>query len=403
MARVFLTDPFVRSLRPVEAGRTEYWDTTVTGLGLRVSVASRKTWNVLYRFKGRLRRYTIGVYPIVSLADARQRATLALRDISAGIDPGAAKIDARSAETFHDLAREYADHHAKFKKSGREDVRLLYGSAQKKRTGKVPHVALVKRWGTTKVREITRREVRALLDITAERSPVQANRILALVRKMFNFAIEHGWIDVNPCAMIKRVVREKPRDRVLTEDEIRAVWHALDEEHPVMAALVRLRLLTAQRGGELHGARWAEVDLATGWWTIPGDRSKNGLSHRVPLSRQSLGVLEQLHGYREKMAQPDESGEVEASPWVFPSTRLTGPHIHHAQKAFERLVAKSGVKFRGHDLRQNRCQPDGRRRGAAAGGLEYPQSRRNRGDGRVRPPRLRRRKARRPRLLGQSG
>ena len=177
-----------------------------------------------------------------------------------------------------------------------------------------------------------------------------ANRILALVRKMFNFAIEHDWLDVNPCHMVKRVVRERPRDRVLTEDEIRAVWAALDVEHPVMAGLIRLRLLTAQRGGELHGARWDEVDLTSGWWTIPGDRSKNRLSHRVPLSPQRFASSGIFRLPREHVARDD--GEPELSPWVFPSTRMTGPHVHHAQKAFERLVARSGVKFRGHDLRR---------------------------------------------------
>jgi integrase len=152
--------------------------------------------------------------------------------------------------------------------------------------------------------------------------------------------------------MVKRVVRERPRDRVLTEDEIRAVWSALDDEHQVMAALVRLRLLTAQRGGELQGARWEEVDLISGWWTIPADRSKNGLSHRVPLSPQALRIFKELHAYRESTRRPNEDGDLELSPWVFPSTRKTGPHVHHAQKAFERLVARSGVKFRGHDLRR---------------------------------------------------
>lgn len=120
----------------------------------------------------------------------------------------------------------------------------------------------------------------------------------------------------------------------------------------VMASLIRLRLLTAQRGGELHAARWDEVDLTTGWWTIPNDRSKNGLSHRVPLSPQALELFKQLHTYREATKRLDKDGRPELSPWVFPSTRKTGPHIYHAQKAFERVVARSGVKFRGHDLRR---------------------------------------------------
>jgi hypothetical protein len=145
--KVYLTDPFLRSLRPAERGRLEFWDTKVTGLCLRVSEANRKTWTVVYRFNGRLRRYTLGVYPLIALADARQRATFALREVARGTDPSAAKIAARRAETFDDLAKEYVEHHAKFKKRGDEDRRLLFGSPQKKRTGKTPHVPLVRRWG----------------------------------------------------------------------------------------------------------------------------------------------------------------------------------------------------------------------------------------------------------------
>ncbi len=352
MSTVSLTDAFIRSLRPAEKGRLDYWDDKVTGLSVRVSPAGRKTWSVMYRFNGRLRRYTLGVYPVLGLADARRKAVTALREAGSGVDPAAIKIEARRAETFADLAREYMARHGNFKKSADEDRRMLYGSPQKKRTGKVAHVPIVKRWGAMKVRDITRRDVRALLDVTAERAPIQANRVLAVVRKMFNFAIEHDWLDVNPCHMVKRIVREIPRDRVLTEDEIRAVWKALDDEHVLMASLIRLRLLTAQRGGELQGARWEEVDLTSGWWTIPSPRSKNRLSHRVPLSPQALALFKTLHEYRVANAKPDENGDTQLSPWVFPSTRKTGPHVNHAQKAFERLVARAGVKFRGHDLRR---------------------------------------------------
>lgn len=352
MSRLLLTDPFIRSLRPTEQGRVEYFDDNVTGLSIRVSDAGRKTWSVVYRFNGRLRRYTLGVYPILGLADARRKATTALRQAGDGADPAAAKIEARRAERFAELAREYIENHAKFKKRGDEDRRVLYGSPHKKRTGKRPHTPLVNRWGAMKVREITRRDVRELLDELAIRGPIMANRTLAIVRKMFNFAIERDWIDVNPCHMVKRVVRERPRDRVLTEDEIRAVWKAVDDEHLLMASLIRLRLLTAQRGGELHGARWDEIDLTGGWWTIPGGRSKNGLSHRVPLSPQALRIFRELAEYRKAKGRPGDDGEIELSPWVFPSTRKTGPHVHHAQKAFERVVARSGVKFRGHDLRR---------------------------------------------------
>ena len=127
-----------------------------------------------------------------------------------------------------------------------------------------------------------------------------ANRTLALVRKMFNFAIERDWLDSNPCQMIKRPAPDRQRQRVLSEEEVRAVWKALDEEHPIIAALFRIWLLTAQRGSEVHGASWEEMDLTTGWWTIPGERSKNGLDHRVPLSPQALRILKDLRNITEK-------------------------------------------------------------------------------------------------------
>lgn len=339
MPIINLTARVVEALKPT-VGQVDYRDKSVPGFGIRVSPGGRKSWTVVYRTNGRLRRMTLGVYPHVSLAEARGKAKDVLHEAGNGGDPAAAKIEERRAETFADLAREYIERHAKHKRSGREDIRLLNGSPHKKKTGKKPHVPLVTRWGSRKVKDIHRRDVRELLDEIAERAPIMANRTLALVRKMFNFGIEHDWVDTNPCHMIKRPAPESQRERVLSEDEIRRVWKALDDEHPIIAVLFRLRLLTAQRGGELLGATWGEMDLASSWWTIPAERSKNGLAHRVPLSPRALRILKAL---RKK---------TDDSPWVFPSTRKKGPHINHAQKAIERIVERSGVEFRGHDLRR---------------------------------------------------
>ena len=133
-----------------------------------------------------------------------------MREAHHGSDPMADKIETRRAETFAELADEYIERHAKKKKSGREDIRLLLGSAHKKKTGKVPHVPLVKRWGVRKVKDIRRRDVVNLLDDIADRAPIMANRTLALVRKMFNFAIERDWLEVNPCQMVKRTGARAP-------------------------------------------------------------------------------------------------------------------------------------------------------------------------------------------------
>jgi integrase len=319
-----LTDRTLRSLIAATMRRHDLWDSTLSGFGVRLSPGGHCAFVVRYRVNGRQRRFTIGPYPRISLADARRTARDALRDAQGGKDLAAEKIEARRAETFAELADEYIERHASKKRSGREDIRLLKGSPHKKKTGKTPHEPIVKRWGSRKVKDIQRRDV----------------RVLALVRKMFNFAIEHDWLDTNPCQMVKRVAPERQRDRVLSEDEVRAIWKALNDEKPMITALFQLRLLTAQRGGELHGARWDEVDLKAGWWTIPATRAKNGLAHRVPLSPQAVRVLKALRAN-------DTTAE-----YLFPSRRKARPHIDHAQKAIERIAKRSGVDFRGHDLRR---------------------------------------------------
>jgi integrase len=335
-----LTDRTLRRLIAATTRRHDLWDSNVSGFGVRLSPGGHCSFVVRYRIHGRLRRFTIGPFPRVSLADARQKARDALRSAQGGKDLATEKADARRAETFAELADEYIERHASKKRSGREDIRILKGSPHKKKTGKKPHVPLVTRWGSRKVKEITRRDVRDLIDDVAARAPIMANRVLALVRKMFNFGIERDWLEVNPCHMVKRAAAERQRDRVLNEDEMRAVWKALDDEDIVIAAVFRLRLLTAQRGGEVLGATWSEIDLASAWWTIPAERSKNGLAHRVPLSPPAVKVLRALRS---------RTGD---STWLFPSPKKESANIAHAQKAIERVVDRSGVDFCGHDLRR---------------------------------------------------
>ena len=96
-----------------------------------------------------------------------------------------------------------------------------------------------------------------------------ANRTLALARGVFNWGIRRGLVESNPCTLVSRPGVERQRDRVLTEGEIATLWKELELEPQDMAAVFRLRLLTAQRGGEVLGMRWGEIDLAATWWTIP--------------------------------------------------------------------------------------------------------------------------------------
>lgn len=193
--------------------------------------------------------------------------------------------------------------------------------------------------------------MRALVETIAERAPVMANRTLALIRKMFNYAIGADWLEANVAALIPKPGREQSRDRVLSEDEIRAVWTACESERPALRALMRLRLVTAQRGGELQRMTWADVDLEAGWWTIPGTVTKNKMPHRVPLSPSAVTILKALQK------------ETPADEWVFAGKTGARP-IGDVKKAGRRIATrivgareKAGQKnptfdFRGHDLRR---------------------------------------------------
>ena len=249
MPKTRLTTRFAGSIQPTRGKQVDYYDATVRGFVLRVSPGGRKAWGVLYR-RGRFkRRLSLGEFPGLGLADARQNAREVLSRIALGGDPAVDRIADRSAMTFSELSTRYLDLHARHKRSGREDARII-------------SVELLPHWRQLLAKEVTRRDVRELLRQILDRpAPIMANRTLALVRKMFNFAIDEELLHVNPAQRVKRLAPERPRDRVLTEDEIRQVWSVLDAESALIASAVRLMLLTAQRSGEVLSMRWKDVDL----------------------------------------------------------------------------------------------------------------------------------------------
>jgi integrase len=328
MPRIKVTDRTVQGLMPNPSRQVDYFDERLPGFGLRVSPAGRKSWIVLYRFHGRLRRVTLGPYPYVSLADARAKAKTVMSQVVQGSDPAALKAAERRAETFAELAAEYLERHAKpRKRTWREDERILSREL-------LPH------WGKMKAKEIARRDVRLLIDNLLERGvTVHANRIFALARKVFNFGLQRDIVDANPCHGLPQPAPEHRRDRVLSESEIGVLWKEFEAERTLVAASYKLRLLTAQRGGEILGMRWDHIDFASGWWTIPTEIAKNGMAHRVPLSRQVRAILAEI-----KLLGL-------SSTWVFPNRTRSGP-MDTTQKAAERIRARTGIDFRQHDLRR---------------------------------------------------
>jgi integrase len=348
----------IDALKP-KPHRYSVYDPDCPGLVLRVTPTGVKTWSFLYRFGAKQKRLTFGAYgpaPALTLAEARARARRARVQVDDGHDPAARKLEAREAarrDTFGKLAELYLEKHAKRqKRSWTEDERIL------KRD-------LLPAWEDVPVKALTRRMVREQLDAIADRAPVMANRTLALVSKILNFGVDREWLDANPAARLKKPTREVSRERVLTDEEIATLWASLDASdalyarlaaegrvtldkvdgavllRPMLADWLRMRLLTAQRGGEIIRMTWADLDLDAKLWTIPSDVAKNKAAHVVPLADEVVTILERRRGAVD-----------EGVPWVFPNDLNRGPAKDRAKKVTLRSLLPEVDDVRGHDLRR---------------------------------------------------
>lgn len=324
-----LTDARIRSLKP-EPARYEVWDTE-PGFGLRIAPSGKKSFIYLYRFKGKPRRFTLGVYPRVSLADAREKVAKAVKKLEKSIDPAAEYIAAknalRDAESFAELAHEWIERHAKPKrKSWKEAKRQLEAD-------------VIPGWGKRKANSIKRRDVIQLIEQIMDRgSPVMANRTLGLLKQVFKFGVQRDIIDASPAVAVDKPAREKRRDRVLSEDEIRSFWAGLDKASMSedLRIALKLCLVTVQRRGEVSGMRRCEIE--DGWWTLPKERSKNGKAHRIPLSPLAKELI----------------GKASGDDYLFPSPRKAGPI---EPRALTNAVTKNrhcfdADRFSTHDLRR---------------------------------------------------
>ncbi|MBI4560376.1 MAG: tyrosine-type recombinase/integrase [Candidatus Hydrogenedentes bacterium] len=329
MATLKLTDKAIQALKP-RAERYEIVDPDFIGgsFAVRVTPNGAKSFSLRYRnTQGQMHRVTLGDYPVLSLADARARGRALCGQVQQGRDPVAERKAQRLAETFEELFKVYLERHAKAnKRSWEEDQR-------KGERDILPYL------GAKKAKDITRADIIEVVDRVVDRgSGVCANRVRSLLSKVFAFGISRGLVEHNPARDVPKPTKETARSRVLTQDELRAVWQAICKEAPLTAATFKLRLITGQRGVEVASMRWREIEAGT--WTIPAEISKNGMAHKVPLTFMALDVLREIEGI---------SGN---SEWVFPSPTGCG-HFGTLNKARERIQKWSGLKnFTPHDLRR---------------------------------------------------
>jgi integrase len=360
--RLVFTDPFLRRLQPGPAS-VDYSDLHQRGLIARVLPSGTIQFQVRYRLAGKQRRHTLGSYSdAFTLAKARKTARNTLTAIDAGADPAGARQAARQkpVDTIEALVATYLEKYAKpRKKSAAEDERVLTQY-------------VLPKWKGRSVTSLTRRDVRDVLDTITERGAgIMANRTLEVVRRMLNWAVEQDWLDASPASHVKKPAVEHSRDRVLDDDEIRKLWRCLSHVRtteqrrapgrkqaepdpdnpfcplsPTLAAVQKVRLLTAQRGGEVIRMTWPAVDLAAKVWTVPAADSKNGQPHRVPLTDTVIALL----GSQLRRVYDDKTPK-DAPDYVFGGKRGVLP-LDRVRKAGAALSTALGFELRSHDLRR---------------------------------------------------
>lgn len=353
MPRIKLTQAAVDKLRPPASGRVEYWDTQLAGFGLRVAAPrsgsreGRKTWQAMYRVEGKLVRETIGTLATdPEVEKAREKARTSIKMAKLGVHPIEDRHRRKAREREADEARQrdtlaaaidrYLDRY------GVKYMRVDYFNETKRTFEHDVKPAL----GSRPIREITRRNVRDLLDKVIDRgSPSHANHVLAYLRAMLNWAVGEDLIESNPCDGVKMPSPKVDRDRALDDSEIMLFWQACDTIGWPYGPLFKLLLLTAQRRDEVAEATWPEFDLDAGVWALPRARAKNDRAHVVHLSPLAVEILRDLPRIGTKNFLFTRTGERPVTGFGHGSERLIA--------AMTELAGRDVKHFTLHDLRRS--------------------------------------------------
>jgi integrase len=325
------------------------WDSELRGFGLKITPAGRKVYLVQYRLggrKGRTRRVTIGAHGILTAEEARTRAKKLLGEVAAGRDPASALDGVRASQTLGELLTKFLKEHAsdKLKASTASEYRRL------------ARLYIGPSLSSRPISDLSRSEIARLHSSMADR-PYQANRLLALLSKFFNWceSQEYRQSGSNPCRHIKKFGETK-RERFLTSDELSRLGEALEDAEeantasPFVIAAIRLLALTGARLSEILELKWSIVDLERGVIRLPD--SKTG-AKTLYLNAPALEILQRLP-------------RVEGNSYVIVGQKRHA-RLVNLQKPWRRIRNAAGLgDVRIHDLRHSFASV------AVAGGMSLP-------------------------------
>ena len=313
------------------SGRDEiFWDTGLSGFGVRVKPNGTKSYLVQYRNRhtGRSRRKTIGqAGPLLSFSEAKSKASEYLGQVMRGGDPAEDALNTRRAPKMRDLADQYISEYAKPQKrpkSVQNDISML---------NRIILPKLKNRF----VAEVNHRDIQSLHN-SLSNTPYQANRVLALLSKMLTLSVRWGWRADNPATGVCRYQEEK-RHRWLSNDELKRLIQALDQHSNQSAAnAIRLQLLTGARIGEVLNAEWQDFDLKRGVWVKPSHHTKQKRTEHLPLSEAAVELVRTIRRQHN-------------SQFLFPSSKIDAP-IRDLKRFWKSIVLTADLKnYRIHDNR----------------------------------------------------
>jgi integrase len=323
--------PFLpgRDGKKPKPGQAWIYDDETPRLAICVWSTGVRTWYWIGGIKGKMMRYKLGKYPEMTPEQAKKAAGRISAKVAEDIDPRLERRRVREEVTLLGMFERFFDEHSK----------------QHKRTWKHDEAMFDRYCGSIKSRTLSSIDTASIMALHSrigrDHGKYSANRLVALLSKLFNFAAKVGYTGGNPCKGVQKF-KEESRERFMTADELTRFFAALEDEVALFQDFFKVLLLTGARRSNVQSMEWAELQLDEATWRIPGEKFKNGKNQDVHLSAEVVQILKR------------RKAESKGGPWVFPGgKRNQASHLDSPKGAWKRVCTRAKLtNLRMHDLRR---------------------------------------------------